>query len=322
MAKSKYDHRVKANRLARIEIIKALNIMPDIDFPLKPMTPKRKNGRIVNAMSVDVEEYFQVQALSGQIKPHQWDNLSSRVELSTSRVLDLFAEAGIKATFFTLGWVAERHPKLIQRIVAEGHELASHGYSHVRVDSQKPEEFRADVRRTKLILENAGGVKVSGYRAATFSIDQDRFWAFPILAEEGYTYSSSISPISHDLYGIPGAPRRPFFPVSDCAIGEHPIAAVRLADKNWPCGGGGFFRIFPYRVSHWAISRINNVDSMPAVFYFHPWEVDPDQPREDGLPLKARLRHYTNLGRMANKLSQLAKDFAWDRMDRAFDVPA
>jgi polysaccharide deacetylase family protein (PEP-CTERM system associated) len=289
-------------------------------YDLKPLNVVRRDAQIVNAMSVDVEEYFQVQALSGQVRPEDWATRASRVEYSTHAVLDLFSEANLKATFFTLGWVAERHPTLIQRIVSEGHELASHGYSHVRVDSQTPDEFRSDIKKTKAILENAGSVRVQGYRAATFSIDLKRFWAFPIMQEEGYTYSSSISPIAHDLYGIPNAPRRPFYPAGAGGIGEHPIATVRMMDRNWPCGGGGFFRIMPYALSRWAISRINHTDASPAVFYFHPWEVDPGQPREPGLPLKARLRHYTNLQHMAKKLSRLATDFAWDRMDRVFGL--
>lgn len=294
--------------------------MADPTYALKPATAKRRDGKIVNAMSVDVEEYFQVQALSGQVHREDWDGRGSRVELSTNTVLDLFAAAGIKATFFTLGWVAERHPGLIRRIVAEGHELASHGYAHIRVDSQTPDEFRQDIRRTKGILEDTGGVKVNGYRAATFSIGQDNFWAFPILTEEGYAYSSSISPIVHDLYGIPGAPRRPFYPINEHVVAEHPIATVRLGERNWPCGGGGFFRLLPYAFSRWAIGRINTKDQMPATFYFHPWEVDPHQPREAGLPLKAQLRHYTNLRHMAGKLTRLVTDFAWDRMDRVYDI--
>lgn len=294
--------------------------MSDQAYSLKPQAVLRRDDQIVNAMSVDVEEYFQVQALSGRIRPEDWGSRGSRVEYSTNIVLDLFAAANVKATFFTLGWVAERHRGLIQRIVADGHELASHGYSHVRVDSQTPDEFRQDVRKTKAILEDTGGVRVAGYRAATFSIDLKRFWAFPILEEEGYAYSSSISPITHDLYGIPGAPRRPFYPVPGQSIGEHPIATVRLRNRNWPCGGGGFFRILPYAVSRWAISRINRTDNMPGIFYFHPWEVDPDQPREAGLTLRSRIRHYTNLRRMAGKLTRLTADFAWDRMDRVFDI--
>ena len=284
---------------------------------LKPFFPLRRDGRVVNAMSVDVEEHFQVQALANQVRRGDWEHRESRVERSTDRVLDLFATAGVKSTFFVLGWVAERHPALIQRIVRAGHELASHGYDHTRVNRQTPEQFRADVRKTKKILEDAGGVAIHGFRAATFSIDRNSFWAFPILTEEGYTYSSSINPITHDLYGIPDAPRRPFYPLGR-GIVEYPIATVRVADRNWPCGGGGFFRILPYTFSRWAIGRMNQRDGLAAAFYFHPWEVDPDQPREPGLSAKSRLRHYLNLGRMADRLTRLLKDFAWDRVDRVF----
>ena len=288
-------------------------------LPLVPVDVRRRSdGRVLNAMSVDVEEHFQVQALAGQNPRKLWDQRESRVEYSTNKVLDLFADAGVKATFFTLGWVAERHGGLIRRIVAEGHELASHGYAHVMVNRQAPAEFRADIRDTKRILEDAGGVPVKGYRAATFSIDRHSFWAFPILAEEGYSYSSSISPIRHDLYGMPDAPRRPFYPVPGNTFPELPIATVRVGDRNWPCGGGGYFRLLPYTLSHWALSRINLRENASAMFYFHPWEVDPGQPRERQAPLKSRLRHYSNLGRMADRLSRLLRDFAWDRVDRVF----
>jgi polysaccharide deacetylase family protein (PEP-CTERM system associated) len=290
------------------------------DYILKPLAAQKNASRVVNAMSVDVEEYFQVQALSGQVARADWDARESRVEYSTNRVLDLFAAGGIKATFFTLGWIGERHPNLIRRIVADGHELASHGYAHFRVDKQTPEEFRDDIRRTKRILEDCGGVAIRGFRAATFSINKATFWAYKILAEEGYAYSSSISPIVHDLYGIPDAPRRPFFPAGNDGVPEYPIATVRVAERNWPCGGGGYFRLLPYGFSKWAIGRINRTDHLPAMFYFHPWEVDPDQPLEPGLPLKSRLRHYTNLGTMADRLTRLVGDFAWDRVDRAFDA--
>jgi polysaccharide deacetylase family protein (PEP-CTERM system associated) len=241
------------------------------------------------------------------------------VELSTHRVLDLFAETGTKATFFVLGWIAERHPALVRRIVADGHELASHGFSHVRVDCQTPCEFRADIRKTKNILEDAGGTPVRGYRAATFSIDRERFWAYPILCEEGYRYSSSISPISHDLYGVSDAPRGAFFPVADAAIIELPVASVRVVSRNWGCSGG-FFRLLPYAVSRWAINRINGRDGLPAMFYFHPWELDPDQPRVPDLPVKARVRHYAGLSRMAQRLERLLRHFSWDRVDRVYDL--
>ncbi len=286
--------------------------------PIPPVTPRRVRDRIVNAMTVDVEEHFQVQALAGQVPRDSWESRASRVEDSTVRVLDLFARHGVKGTFFTLGWVAERHPALIRRIVLAGHELASHGYEHARADSQTPTAFRADIRRTKSILEDAAGVQVRGYRAATFSIGQSNLWAFPILEEEGYAYSSSVNPIRHDLYGMEHAPRFPFHPLGSQHFVEVPITTVRFAGRNLPCGGGGFFRLLPYAWSHWAIGQVNTADQQPSMFYFHPWEIDPGQPRESGLPLKSRLRHYVNLDRMEAKLDNLLSDFAWDRVDRTF----
>lgn len=287
-------------------------------YTLQPAPLTRRNGKAVNAMSVDVEEHFQVAVMAGRIKRPDWDKRASRVEASTSRILDLFAAHGVKGTFFTLGWVAERHPALIRRIVADGHELASHGYEHIRVDVQTPEEFRADITRTKIILEDIGGVAVKGYRAATFSIGRRNLWAFDVLAGAGYTYSSSINPIRHDLYGMDEAPRGPFLPNGPGGITEFPITTVRLGRRNLPCGGGGFFRLLPYWISRRAIATVNAKDAMPTIFYFHPWEVDPGQPREPGLPLKSRFRHYVNLGRMERRLTHLVQDFAWDRIDHVF----
>lgn len=287
-------------------------------FAQKPVALARRNGRALNAMSVDVEEHFQVQAMERTVKRQEWDRRTSRVAGSTNRILDLFAAHNAKATFFTLGWVAERHPGLIRRIVAEGHELASHGYAHGRVDSQTPAEFRDDITRTKTILEDLGGVRVKGYRAPTFSIGRKNMWAFDELAEAGYSYSSSINPIRHDLYGMEEAPRVPFLPNGPNGVTEFPITTLRLRGRNLPCGGGGFFRLMPYWMSRWAISTVNKNDAMPTIFYFHPWEVDPDQPREPGLSAKSRFRHYLNLGRMEQRLTRLVQDFAWDRMDNVF----
>lgn len=289
-------------------------------FAQKPVPLARRNGRALNAMSVDVEEHFQVQAMERTVKRQEWDRRTSRVEGSTNRILDLFAAHDAKATFFTLGWVAERHPGLVRRIVAEGHELASHGYEHGRVDTQTPAEFRADITRTKAILEDLGGVRVKGYRAPTFSIGRKNMWAFDELAEAGYSYSSSINPIRHDLYGMEEAPRVPFLPNGPGGITEFPITTLRLRGRNLPCGGGGFFRLMPYWVSRWAISTVNKNDAMPTIFYFHPWEVDPEQPREPGLPAKSRFRHYLNLSRMERRLARLVQDFSWDRMDNVFSA--
>lgn len=273
--------------------------------------------RPVNAMTVDVEDYFQVQAFAGCVSRGDWDGFPRRVEANTDRVLDQFAAAGVKATFFTLGWVAERHPRIVRRIVAEGHELASHGWDHTRVDSQDPEAFRADIRRTRLLLEDLAGVAVNGYRAATFSIGARTMWAFPILRQEGYAYSSSINPIRHDLYGIPDAPRVPFLPAPDGVL-EIPMTTVRLWGRNWPCSGGGYFRLLPARLYRAGLTRVNDLEGQPGIFYFHPWEVDPDQPRIPGAGWKSRLRHYTNLSRMTAKIDGLLRRFEWDRMDRVY----
>ncbi len=277
---------------------------------------------IVNAMSVDIEEYFQVGAFEDTVRRADWDMIASRVEGNTGRVLDLYAVAGVKATFFTLGWVAERHPGLIRRIVGEGHELASHGYAHDRVTSFTPAQFVADLRRTRGLLEDAGGVAVRGYRAPSFSIGKANAWALQVLADEGYAYSSSVAPIAHDHYGWPDAPRFAHKPVAGSDLIEVPITTARVGGRSMSFGGG-FFRLFPYAFAHWAMGQVNGGEERAAVFYFHPWEVDPEQPRVAGAPLKSRVRHYTNLGAMSGKLASLLRDFRWDRMDRVFlDAPA
>ncbi len=269
-------------------------------------------------MTVDVEDYFQVSAFEGHIDRAQWDTLPCRVEGNTDRILALFETAGVKATFFTLGWVAERYPALIRRIVDGGHELASHGYSHVRVTQQQPTEFRADVEKTKKLLEDLSGVEVKGYRAASYSIGADNLWALDELAEAGYRYSSSIYPVRHDLYGMPEAPRFAFRPRGEAGILEVPITTLRLGSRNLPCGGGGFFRLYPYAVSRWALRHVNQSEGQSGMFYFHPWEIDTEQPRQAGLGMKTRFRHYLNLGRMESRLRALLDDFDWDRMDRIF----
>lgn len=273
--------------------------------------------RPVNAMSVDVEDYFQVQALSDAIPRTAWETLPCRVEANVDRLLALFDDAGIKATFFTLGWVAERYPALVRRIVAGGHELASHGWDHTRADSQDEPAFRADIRRTRKLLEDVGGAPVIGYRAATFSIGPRNRWAFGVLAEEGYRYSSSLYPIRHDLYGDTAAPRVPFHPEGSPLL-EVPMTTVQWFGRNFPCSGGGYFRLLPYSVSRFNMRRVNDRDRQSCVFYFHPWEIDPGQPRQTGINARARFRHYTNLGRMEGRLKRLLVDFAWDRMDRVF----
>ena len=272
---------------------------------------------IVNAMSVDVEDYFQVEALAGAVPRESWSAIPRRVVANTDRLIDLFAETGAHATFFTLAWVAERHPDLIRRIVAAGHELASHGLDHTRVDRQTPETFRVDLHRSRAILEDVGGVAIAGFRAASFSIGACNLWAFDVLEAEGYAYSSSLYPIQHDLYGMPDAPRTPFRPRGGKLL-EIPLTTVRRFGRNLPCAGGGYFRLMPYWLSRANLRRVHRADRVPAIFYLHPWEVDPDQPWVSGLGLKSRLRHYLNLGAMEGRLRRLLRDFAWDRMDRVF----
>ncbi|HHJ39399.1 MAG TPA: DUF3473 domain-containing protein [Methylothermaceae bacterium] len=268
-------------------------------------------------MSVDVEDWFQVSAFESHIDRKDWNKLVPRVEANTKKILNLFDDAGIKATFFTLGWVAERFPQLIKEIVSQGHELACHGYSHVRVTEQNPQEFREDVKRAKEILEDMVGVPVIGYRAASYSIGRDNLWALEILQDLGFRYSSSIYPVKHDLYGMPEAPRFAFFPENAPKLLEIPVTTVKLGGRNFPCGGGGYFRLYPYFLSKWALKQVNQ-EGQSTVFYFHPWEVDPQQPRPQGLSLKTRLRHYLNLNRMESRLRSLLEDFKWDTMANVF----
>ena len=273
------------------------------------------NPPVRNAMTVDVEDYFQVQAFAHCIDRSAWDGIASRVEANVERILEQFAAAGVSATFFTLGWIAERHRPMVRRIVAAGHELASHGYDHTRADAQDPATFRDDVIRTRHMLEDIGGVEVRGYRAATFSIGAGNPWAFRVLEEAGYTYSSSVNPIRHDLYGMPDAPRVPYRP-DEGTLWEIPMTVLDAFGRNWPCSGGGYFRLLPYSVFRHALSLVNR--HRPGIFYFHPWEVDPEQPRISGCGWKSRFRHYTNLAHMSERLDRLLREFAWDRMDRVF----
>jgi polysaccharide deacetylase family protein (PEP-CTERM system associated) len=272
---------------------------------------------VINALTVDVEDYYHVSALAPYVPRSDWDGLLPRIGDNLERILDLLQSRGITATFFILGWVAERHPEAIRRLAAAGHEIASHGYSHVRATEQTPAEFRQDVESTKKLLEDLGGVPVYGYRAPSFSIQADNLWALDILREVGHRYSSSIYPIRHDLYGLPGAPRFAFRHGTD-GILELPMTTVRMLGQNWPAGGGGFFRLFPYSLSAWLLRRVNRHDGQPCIFYFHPWELDPEQPRVAGLDRKARFRHYVNLHRTEGRLERLLADFSWGRMDRVF----
>lgn len=268
-----------------------------------------------NALSVDVEDWFQVGAFETVITRDSWATLECRVERNTDAVLELFDEARVKATFFTLGWVGERYPALMRRVVDAGHEIASHGYGHDRVFTFTPQQFADDIAKTRKILEDSTGQAVTGYRAPSFSIDQRTPWAHEILAEHGYAYSSSVAPIKHDHYGWAEAPRFAFRPVAGSDFVEMPVTTVELGPKRLAAGGGGFFRILPYAFSKWAVRKVNVHDGRPAIIYFHPWEIDPGQPRVANAPLKSKLRHYTRLDDMADKLRRLAGDFQWERLD-------
>jgi polysaccharide deacetylase family protein (PEP-CTERM system associated) len=270
---------------------------------------------IVNALSIDVEDYFQVSAFASAIARSDWDNMDCRVEANVERILALLADARTTATFFTLGWIAERYPSLVRAIADAGHEVASHGFGHERASAQSRSAFLADIRLAKAILEDVTGAEVSGYRAPSFSIGTSNPWAQDAIAEAGYRYSSSIYPIRHDHYGVPDADR--FVHEARPGLLEIPIATVRLAGRNWPAGGGGYFRLLPYCVSRWSIARLNRVEGKPAMFYFHPWEVDPDQPRVQA-SARSRFRHYVNLHRTAPRLARLLRDFRWNRADRVF----
>ena len=270
---------------------------------------------IVNGLSVDVEDWFQVGAFENVIARGEWDSIKTRVEDNVYRVIDLFAEADVSATFFTLGWVAKRHPNMIRRIADAGHELASHGYDHARVFTMDRAGFAEDIRTARAIIEDCSGVAVTGYRAPSFSIDSRTPWAFAELAEQGYAYSSSVAPVVHDHYGWPEAPRFAFKPLPWSPLVELPVTTAMLGGRRVAAGGGGFFRVLPYAFSRWAIRQVNRADGRPAVFYFHPWEVDPDQPRVAHAPLRSRFRHYTGLGKMAGKLRELVHEFRWGRMD-------
>jgi peptidoglycan-N-acetylglucosamine deacetylase len=274
---------------------------------------------MLNALSVDVEDWFQVGAFENVIAREAWDGLERRVERNADAVLALFDEAGVKGTFFTLGWVAERHPALIRRIVAAGHEVASHGWDHKRVFTMSAAAFRADLERARIAIEDACGHSPRGYRAPSFSIDKRTPWAHRVLAEEGYAYSSSVAPVRHDHYGWPEAPRFAHRPLAGSDLIELPVTTVEVAGRRLAAGGGGFFRLLPYRFSDWAIARVNRAERRPAIFYFHPWEIDPGQPRVAGAPLKSRLRHYSRLSAMRPKLLKLLKAHRWGRTDEVVE---
>lgn len=295
---------------------RADGIAPDHTAPLATA-----EGQLVNAFSIDVEDYFQVSAFAPFIDRASWDTLPCRVERNVDRILQMLADAEVKATFFTLGWIAQRYPGVVRRMVEDGHEVASHGYGHLRATDQSPADFLADIRSARSLLEDIAGQQVKGYRAPSFSVGKANPWAFDCMATAGYQYSSSIYPIRHDHYGVPDAPR--FAHRLPAGLLEIPISTVNVWNANRPAGGGGYFRLLPYALSRWSIRRINAVDRQPAVFYFHPWEIDPGQPRPAGVSAKSRFRHYVNLSRMDGRLRLLLKDFRWGRMDQVFqgDLP-
>ena len=269
-----------------------------------------------NAMTIDVEDYFQVSAFAPYIARSDWDARECRVERNIERILALLAEHKTHATFFTLGWIAERYPHIVRAIVDQGHELASHGYGHERASDLSPAAFAADITRAKMLLEDLGGHEVVGYRAPSFSIGEGNLWAFDALLEAGYRYSSSVYPIKHDHYGMPDSPRFAY-PVREGLL-EVPVTTLRLFNKNLPSSGGGYFRLLPYAVSRWLIRQVNAKDAQSAVFYFHPWEIDTEQPRIDGIDGRTRFRHYVNIARTHARISQLLGDFSWGRMDEIF----
>lgn len=273
-----------------------------------------------HALTIDIEDWFQVAALAPHIPRADWVRAECRVEANMDRILSILAGHGAKATFFTLGWMAQRYPAMVRRLVEQGHELASHGDAHLKIGEQSRDEFMQDIVRAKSVLEDISGCPVAGYRAPSFSIGADTLWAFDALQAAGYRYSSSVYPVRHDHYGMPDAPRTPF--VSRDGLVELPMSTVRWAGRNWPAAGGGWFRFLPYSVSRLLIRNAHRQLAQPAIFYLHPWEFDPQQPRVRGVRLKTRVRHYINLHRTQTRFERLLADFSWTRVDRAFDLSA
>jgi polysaccharide deacetylase family protein (PEP-CTERM system associated) len=272
--------------------------------------------RITNAFTIDVEDYFQVSALAQHFPRETWGSVPCRVERNVERILELLEAHSASGTFFTLGWIAERYPQLVRSIVDAGHEIASHGYAHERASALTPEAFSADITLAKAVLEDITGHAVTGYRAPSFSIGKGNLWAHDCIAEAGYVYSSSVYPVKHDHYGIPDAPRFPWRLAN--GLVEIPVTTMRLLGRNWPAGGGGYFRLLPYELSRLQIEHVNRNDGRPAIFYFHPWEIDPDQPRVREATAKTRFRHYVNLARTHSRIDRLLGDFAWGRADQVF----
>ncbi|MCK0105465.1 XrtA system polysaccharide deacetylase [Marinobacter sp. S0848L] len=275
--------------------------------------------RIQNALTIDVEDYFQVAALAEAVDYDDWASMEYRVEANTDRILSLFDEAGVKGTFFTLGWVAERSPEMVKRIAVAGHEVASHGYSHQLIYNQTPEVFREETIRSKKILEDIVQAPVTGYRAASYSITNESRWALDILAEQGFTWDSSIFPVHHDRYGMPGTPRWPHRLTTDNGyeLAEFPLSTLKFPGYTLPIAGGGYFRLFPYRFSRMGLGSINR-QGKPFVFYLHPWEVDPEQPRLD-VKWFSRFRHYNNLDVCEQRLATLLSDFRFTTMSKVLE---
>ena len=271
---------------------------------------------ITNALTIDVEDYFQVSAFAPHIHRQEWNSRECRVERNVGRILQMLSRRQVRATFFTLGWIAERYPKLIRQIADQGHEVASHGYGHERASDQTEDAFFADIQLAKVILEDLCGVEVKGYRAPSFSIGKGNLWAFDCLEKAGYRYSSSVYPIHHDHYGMPDSPR--FAYQIRPGLIEIPVTTLRVFNRNLPSSGGGYFRLLPYALSRWMLGRVNDRDRQSGIFYFHPWEIDVDQPRVAGISQKTRFRHYVNIPRMEGRLEQLLGDFKWGRMDEIF----
>lgn len=278
--------------------------------------PAQRKPPRVNALSIDVEDYFQVSAFAPYIARSEWNTRECHIERNIDRILEMLWLHDTQATFFTLGWIAERYPQVVRNIAAAGHELASHGYGHERVGSLSPQAFLADIQLAKILIEDLSGSPVLGYRAPSFSIDAQCRWAFDALQSAGYRYSSSVYPIAHDHYGSPQAPRFAF--EARAGLLEIPLTTLRLAGRNFPSSGGGYFRLLPYALSRWMMARVNAREGQACMFYFHPWELDTEQPRVPGLSARARFRHYLNLERMQPRLEQLLQDFRWDRVDRVF----
>ena len=282
---------------------------------MRPLAASQ-GASIRNALTIDVEDYFQVSAFAPYIARSEWELRECRVERNVDRILSMLDRHHTKATFFTLGWIAERYPQLIRRIADQSHEVASHGYGHQRATDLNEADFKADIESAKHLLEDLCGSAVAGYRAPSFSIGTRNLWAFDCLARAGYLYSSSIYPIQHDHYGMPDAPR--FAHRVNDTLMEIPITTLRLFGRNLPASGGGYFRLLPYAVSRWMLRRVNAREDQSAIFYFHPWEIDSAQPRIAGIDRKTRFRHYVNIDRMEHRLDCLLRDFRWGRMDHIF----